>query len=67
MGRPFRTSSVTKSSKAVISSALVREFVRQVRRDNDDPFGVANDDVAREHRRIAAADRPIDLDGLMQS
>ena len=35
-------------------------------RDDDDALGIADHDIAREDRDIAAADRPIDLDGLMQ-
>jgi|SRR4051812_48876572 len=59
-GRPFNTSSVTKSSGDEVLEpghlgALVGEFVREVRRDH----------VAREYRRVAAADRALDLDRLV--
>lgn len=44
---------------------LVRNRVGQLVRD-DDALGIAADDVAREDRRVAAADRLVDGDGLVQ-
>ncbi len=37
-----------------------------MRGDHDDAVAVAEDDVAGKHRRVAAADRDVDLDRLMQ-
>jgi hypothetical protein len=48
---------------AVASSAMLGG---DLGRHDDDAVGVADDHVAREHRSAAAADRHIDVDGLVQ-
>jgi hypothetical protein len=45
---------------------LVGDFVGKMRRDDDDAVGIAQNDVAGKHRRVAAADRDIDFDRLVQ-
>src|SRR3712207_7422496 len=35
-------------------------------RDHDDALAITDQHIAREHRRIAAADRHVDVDRLMQ-
>ena len=45
---------------------LVGDLVGEMRGDHDDAVAVAEDDVAGKHRRVAAADRHVDLDRLMQ-
>ncbi len=66
MPRPFCTCSVTKSSNAVISNGLVGDLVGEMGGDHDDAVAVAEDHVAGKHRRVAAADRNVDLDRLVQ-
>ena len=60
--RPSATFSVTKSSKAVISTASAAISSAMCRGDDDDAFAVADQHVAREDRRVAAADRLVDVD-----
>src|ERR1700751_2890576 len=45
---------------------FVCDFIGEVRGDHDDAVAIAEDDVPGKHRCIAAADRAIDLDRLMQ-
>src|SRR3984893_15885418 len=45
---------------------LIRDLVGKVRGHDNNSFAIANDHIAGKDRRIAAADRPIDLDRLMQ-
>ena len=45
---------------------LVGDLVGEVRGDHDHAVAVAENDVAGKHRRIAAADRHVDVDRLMQ-
>ena len=45
---------------------LVGDLVGEMRGDHDHAVAVAEDDVAGKHRRVAAADRHVDLDRLMQ-
>src|SRR5438067_831443 len=44
---------------------LIGELVGKMRRQHDDAFAIADDHVAREYRRVAAADRNVDVDGLV--
>ena len=66
MERPFWTSSVTKSSNAVISTASAAISSAMMRRDHHHAFAVADHDVARKHRCVAAADRHVDVERLVQ-
>src|SRR5712672_404973 len=45
---------------------LIGDLVGKVRGDHDHAVAVAENDVAGKYRRIAAADRDVDLDRLMQ-
>src|SRR4029453_5213648 len=45
---------------------LVGDLVGEVRGDHDDAVAVAEDDIAGKPWRVAAADRDVDLDGLVQ-
>src|ERR1700712_5724170 len=47
-------------------NGLVGDLIGEVGGDHDHAVAIAEDDVARKHRRVAAADRHVDLDGLMQ-
>src|SRR5947208_6977063 len=44
---------------------LLRDLVREMRWNDNDTFGIADDDVAGEYRRIAASDRNIDVERLV--
>ena len=45
---------------------FVGDFVRDLGRDDNDAVIVSDDDVARKDRNFAAADRNVDVDGLVQ-
>src|SRR6266704_6243477 len=45
---------------------LVSDLVGEMRGDHDHAVAVAENDIAGKYRRIAAADRTVDLDRLMQ-
>ena len=45
---------------------LIGDLIGEMRRDHDHAVAVAENDVAGKHRRVAAADRHVDLDRLMQ-
>src|SRR5437868_13367308 len=66
MPRPFPTCSATKSSNAVISNASLAISSARCAGISHHAVAVAEDDVAGKYRRVAAADRTIDLDRLMQ-
>lgn len=38
---------------------FIRDLICKARRDRDDTFRIADDDIAGEYRRIAASDRPL--------
>src|SRR5438309_3300238 len=44
---------------------LLGDLIREMRWNDNDTFRVANDDVAREYRRIAASNRNIDVERLV--
>ena len=45
---------------------FIRDIVGEMRGNNGDAFSVADDHIAGKNGRVAAADRPVDLDRLMQ-
>src|SRR6202000_1230153 len=45
---------------------LVGDFLGKLGRNHDHAVAVAEDDVAGKYRRVATADRTVDLDRLMQ-
>src|SRR5712664_3167940 len=45
---------------------LVGDLVGEMRGDHDHAVAVAENDIAGKYRRVAAADRTVDLDRLMQ-
>ena len=66
MERPLSTSSMTKSSNAVISTASSAISSAIWAGMTTTAFAVADDDVARKNRHVAAADRHVDVDGLVE-
>ena len=44
--------------------SLVRHFVGETARDDNDPFGVADDNIAGINRHTRAADRGVKLDRM---
>ena len=63
---PRSTCSATKSSNAVISKASSAISSTRLRGDDHDAVAVAQDRVAGKDRRVAAADRHVDVDRLVQ-
>jgi hypothetical protein len=66
MERPCSTMAVTKSSKTVISTASSAISSANAGGDHDHALAIAHHDVAGPDRRVAAADRHIDVDRLVE-